>query len=220
MGRAASLAHHLDDQGYGGIFPFAWAGVQVGEVGTRIGGERGISKRLLKLGVYQQRHPAPSEDGHGSCKIGSADLGEVVDAGVAQEALKAHDAGTGHRGELIDISGNHPTPETTVYPQLSGGGRELGVEGIEGGGDRSGVERHVDHRRDPAQCSGPGGGLKALPLRPPRLVDVHMAVDEPGHQHRVSEITRLGRGCVEHGGDVVVFDDHGGRTDSLRGQDL
>ena len=50
---------------------------------------------------------------------------------------------------------------------------------------RHGVQWHVDQRGDPACRRGPRGGGEALPLRAPRLVDVHVGVDQAGQQHLV-----------------------------------
>ena len=55
-------------------------------------------------------------------------------------------------------------------------------------GHRHGVQRHVADRRHPAGQRGPRRGREPLPLGPPRLVDVHVRVHEPGQQGEVAEI--------------------------------
>ena len=54
------------------------------------------------------------------------------------------------------------------------------------------VERHVDERRDAARGRGARRALEALPLGAAGLVDVDVAVDEAGQQHRVADVLDRG----------------------------
>ncbi len=80
-------------------------------------------------------------------------------------------------------------------------------------GDR--VERHVDDRRHPARGGGPRRGREALPLGAPRLVDVHVRVDEPGTSTWCgsSSTTR----AVEPGAERLDRADHSPTTPTSRG---
>ena len=94
-------------------------------------------------------------------------------------------------------------PEADVDRDLALRGRAFHVQRLDRGRRRDRVERHVDDRGDPAGGRRAGGAGEALPLGAAGLVDVHVAVDQPGQQHLV-----VGQGD-RGGADVVVRGDRG-----------
>ena len=193
--------------------------MKVAEVGAGIGVGEGLGDGLLQLGVYQQRHPDVSQDRHRSGEVFTRDVGEVIDAGVAQEALKSHDSSSSHRGKLWSVSRHDPAPEAAVHPELVCCDRELLMEGIEGGGHGGGVQRHVHDGGHPAHSCSLCGGLEAFPRRATGLVDMDMRVDEARHEDGIAEIPGGTTGSVEDCGDARAIQDDSGRSEALRCQD-
>ena len=90
------------------------------------------------------------------------------------EGLHAHDAGVGHAVQLGGVARDQPAPEGGVgVEQAVDRGQLLRQRGCQG--HRVAVQGHVDDGGDAPGEGGPGGGLEALPLGAPRLVDVHVA---------------------------------------------
>jgi hypothetical protein len=85
----------------------------------------------------------------------------------------------------------------------------LELECSDGRRRRQRVERHVDDGGDPARRGRARGGGKSFPLRAPRLVHVHVRVDESGHDHQVA-VVDAGRAVRLDGGDALSFEDDGG----------
>ena len=118
-------------------------------------------------------------------ELAGAQVGELVDPGVEQEALEAEHAGVVQVPQLADVPGDGAAPEADVDVDLALGGLALDLEGGHVDGRRDRVERHVEDGGDPAGGGGPGGRGEALPLGPAGLVDVHVGVDQAGQQDLV-----------------------------------
>ena len=131
--------------------------------------------RPSKVGELGERGP----------QAGVVQRRELRDAGVEQEALEADDARLVQRAQLVEVARHGAAPEGDVDRDLALRRLAFHVQRLDGGRRRDRVEGHVDDRGDPAGDRGAGRGGEALPLGAPRLVDVHVAVDQPGQQHLV-----------------------------------
>ena len=138
------------------------------------------------LGVHDhQRVEAWRSRRSASRSSAGRQVGELVDAGVQQEALEPEHARLVQRSQVGQVARHGATPEAHVDVGLVAGDGPLLLQCRNGNRRRDAVERHVDDRRDAAGRRGPGGAGEALPLGAARLVDVHVGVDEPGQQHLV-----------------------------------
>ena len=75
---------------------------------------------------------------------------------------------------------------------LAGGRLPLGRQRIDARRRRHAVERHVDNRGDPAGRGGARGRVEPLPLGAPRLVDVHMGVDNSRRDDEGTGVKNIG----------------------------
>ena len=216
-------AAELDEQGDGLVLGRGRARAQVGQVaigrGAQGGGGRG-GDGALELGVAQERHPGVAQHLQRGSELGLAHVAELVHPGRHQEALEAQHPGAAQRRQVGQVLGHHPTVKADVDPQAALGRGLLGLQRRHRGGGRDRVERHVDDGGDAAGRRRPGRAGEALPLGAPRLVDVHVAVDQPRHHHQVIgvEHRRPRRHLLEPG---HIRDDparhvHAGRPHPLR----
>ena len=113
------------------------------------------------------------------------DRGELVQPSVGQEALEAERAGLCEVVQLPQVGRGDPGPHADVHVDAAGGGARLGVESCDVDRDRQAVQRHIDERGDPAERGGPGPGLEVLPAGVAWVLQVHVRVDESGHQRHV-----------------------------------
>ena len=121
-----------------------------------------------------------------------------------------------------DVAGHDAAPELDRDFAAPGGGPALRLQGGDRRRRRDRVERHVHERADAAGARGAGRGLEPLPVRAAGIVDVHVRVDEGGHQHEVAEVLDVGRnGCVVvvHGRDPAAFHAHHRGSLALRQDD-
>ena len=113
---------------------------------------------------------------------------ELRRAGIGEEAFESKGAVIQHRVELGCVAGNRASPKADVDPALPLHRLGFGQERFDGSRWRDAVERHVDQGGHPARRCRPRGGLESLPIRPPRLVDVDVRVDEAGHDDEVAVV--------------------------------
>ena len=137
------------------------------------------------LGVHDHEGADPRDLRHRVGELGRREVGELLHAGVEQEALEAEDAGVVEGCEVGDVARDRAAPEADVDPGLVGGDRPLRLQRRDRGGRRDAVERHVDDRRDAPGSRGAGRAGEALPVGATRLVDVDVGVDESRQQHLV-----------------------------------
>src|SRR2546430_9713632 len=71
---------------------------------------------------------------------------------------------------------------------MPGGGAQFLPQCVNRRRDRRGVGRHVHDRRDPACGGGARSGLKAFPLRAPRLVDVNVNIEQSRKDRKITVI--------------------------------
>src|SRR5690606_24701721 len=129
----------------------------------------------------------------------AAGSGENSDSRVDHEGLETADALGDQPVHVLLRPGYHPAPERHVTCDGRPRRGPLLVQGGDGDGRRDRVEGHVDDRCRAAGDRGSGGGGETLPLRPSRLVDVDVAVDEAGEDDQVTE--------VDVGGAITDLDD-------------
>ena len=111
--------------------------------------------------------------------------GELLDAGVHQEALETEDAGGVQRGQFPQVPGHGAAPEADVDEALALGTPALHVQRGDVDRRRDAVERHVQDRGDAAGGGRPRRRREALPLGASGFVDVHVGVDEAREEHDV-----------------------------------
>ena len=139
---------------------------------------------------------------------------ELVDARGGQEALEPEHPVLVQRAQVRDVAGDGSTPEPHVHEALAARGGAFHLERLAGGGGGKGVQRHVDDRRDTTGCRCSGRRGETLPLGAPRLVDVHVRVDEAGQEDLVvGQAHDLASEVVADRGDQPVLD--GDVTDLL-----
>src|SRR5688500_11685268 len=99
----------------------------------------------------------------------------------------------------------------------------LAFESSDRGYRGDGVQRHVDDRGYAACRGGARRRLEAFPVRAPRLVDVHVRVDQAGKDGQVAEVMRLitfaGTRIRVNRGDDAVFDVDAGIAFTVRRHD-
>ena len=137
------------------------------------------------LGMDDHQRVEGGRLGERLTQLGCRQVGELVDAGVQQEALEPEDPGIVQRPQVGHVARDGATPEADVDEGLVAGDRALLLQRRDRDGRRDAVERHVDDRRDTPGGGSAGGAGKALPVGAPRLVHVDVRVDEPGQQHLV-----------------------------------
>ncbi len=71
--------------------------------------------------------------------------------------------------------------------QFAFGSFQLELQRSGRGGDRAGVQWHLDQRGGAPRCRGFRSGLEAFPLRAARLVDVDVRVDDAGYDDLVAD---------------------------------
>ena len=76
-------------------------------------------RRLVALGVHDQRGAELAEDAQGLGHQPGIDRREVRGAGIGEEALEADYPGLPERPELGEVAGNHPAPEGDVDVALA-----------------------------------------------------------------------------------------------------
>ena len=110
---------------------------------------------------------------------------ELVDAGGQQEALEAHHARVVQGRRSAALPGTAPPQNATSTASWPAAAACLAAQRGHGHGRRDAVQRHVHDRGHPARRGGGRRGREPFPLGAPGLVDVHVAVHQPGQQHLV-----------------------------------
>ena len=176
------------------------------------------------LGVHDHQGVVGGEHPQVLLQLVTLQVRELVDAGMQQEALEAEHTVVVQPAEVVDVAGHGTAPEPEVDERLALGDQPLELQGrlVHRGRDR--VQRHVDHRGHPTGRRRLGGGGETLPVRPPRLVDVHVGVDQTGDQRLVVG-QRDHLGALQpvpvrlDGDDLAVPDAHLPVGDPGRGED-
>ena len=138
--------------------------------------------------MHQQRYIASREDRHGSAQLALANQRKLVDARRHEKTLEPADAGVDERVQLAGVAGHHAAPERDVDVALPARGSALRLERRHGRRRRHAVERHVDDGRDAAGRRRARRRGEPFPLGAARLVDVHVRVDEAGHDDEVADV--------------------------------
>ena len=186
-------------------------GVPVGDALGRLGQDAGV------LGVDDEHGVERGELGEDLPDAVVAEVAVLVEARVGGEALEPEDAPVPQGRHLVDIARDGASPEADVDREQAPGGLHLGLEAGDRRRGRARVQRHVDDGGDAPGQGRPGGALVALPGGAAGLVDVHVGVDEPGHEDLVVGDDDLLAGAdvgpgAEQGGNAPVVDDDGGRA--------
>ena len=159
-------------------------------LGDRLRGEPRRQLRVLRM--HCDGKPEPGGARHPGVQRLVVRHHEVVDAGRAHERLEADDAALGELVEAVDRPGHEPAPEGEVDDRRLARGGELEVEGGAVDRRRARVQRHVDERRRPSCRERAGRVGESLPVGPPRLVAVHVRVDNAGEDVQPGRVDRLG----------------------------
>jgi len=106
---------------------------------------------------------------------------------MREEGLDAEDAGIQQILKVVEVRRGHTAVEAAVYMQLSLRGVELDAQRFGCGGHGACVQWHLDQRGDASGGSGLRRGLETFPRRTPWLVDMHMRINDTGHDHLVAE---------------------------------
>ena len=189
-------------------------GVLVGDVLGRLSQDAGV------LGVDDEDGVELGELGEDLLDALVAEVAVLVDARVRGEALEPEDALVPQGRHLVDVARDGAAPEADVDRELALGGLLLGLKVGDRRRGRARVQRHVEDGGDASGQARPGGALVALPGRAAGLVDVHVGIDEPGHEDLVVGYDDLlpglhGGAVLEQGGDALVIDDDDGRSDPV-----
>lgn len=164
--------------------------------------------------MNQQRQAGRRQEGKGPVQVKGPDVGKILDARMDQKGLQAQNPRRQQTRQVLGARGDQAAPKPHVDPQLALGGLKLGPEGLGRDGDGTGVQGHVDERGHAAGRGCPGGRGKTLPIRPSRLVDMHMHVGQAGHQDQIAQVDdrkpRFPDGVVGfEGRDLPVLDHDG-----------
>ena len=151
-------------------------------------GARDRVRLAARLPGRARRGPAEgsvlAQHRHGVRRSRLGGVGELVDPRMHQEGLASeHSRQPRARRVTRRCQGRRRPrsrrPRSTALRRP----RSLLLERRARGGHRQAVERHVDNRGHPAGGGGSRACLEALPLGAPRLVEVHVAIDEPRGDH-------------------------------------
>ena len=94
---------------------------------------------------------------------------------------------------------DRPTPAHPVHQALPRRRRALGLQRLHRRRLRQAVQRHIDQRRIPSRSRRTRRRAKALPLRPSRLVDVHMRIHQPRQQRHVPQSSTVASAAISAG---------------------
>ena len=124
--------------------------------------------------------PEPSRSLHALEERPIVGLLEVVDARVAHERLEADHAAVGELVEPVDVAGDEAAPEAEVDERRAASGLDLEVERRAVDRRRRRVQRHVEEARAATGGEGRGAGREPLPVGAPRIVEMHVRIDDAG----------------------------------------
>lgn len=196
-------------------------GGEVGRVEALPAGS-GLADPVGVLRVDEKDRAEPRDLRKRRAKILFGRVSELRNPGGDEEALETRDAPAVERSELREIARNDAAPEADVHERAPPRRGRFCPERGHRRRRRNAVERHVEDCCDATRRGGAGCRLEALPLRPPRLVDVDVRVHEAGHHDGVSVVdpvrSRARRARLD-GHDDAAADDHRGRARSRRRDD-
>src|SRR3989442_107148 len=219
--RSARSPADRQEQGDGCILGGRRSRREVRGVLTPLGRPRGwqIRERPIdgvgQFGVGEERCTQAPEDWHGAFELRATDVSEFRHAGRYEERFETEDPLAPERGQLGFVARHNAAPEADV-DMTSGGCRlALGGQRYDRGRGRHAVERHVDEGRD-ASCRGCARPrLETLPVGAPRLVQVHVRIDEAWHDDVFARVDQscIGWDCVvgRDGSDTLAVDLYTGR---------
>src|SRR5450432_2285454 len=101
--------------------------------------------------------------------------------------------------QLSNIPRNEPAPKPSVYPEFACRGSDLFLECGYGCRCRDAVQRHFNQGSDATGSSRLGCSGESFPFRTPRLVDVHVGVDQARHNRKIAGIVNRRAGW-----DIVI----------------
>ena len=152
------------------------------------------------LGVHGD-DPVQSRRGrHSGVQRRVVGAAEVLDARVRHEGLEADHAALGELLHVPDAPRHQTAPEAEVDARGRLRSGQLGVEGLRVGRRRRRVERHVEVGREAAGGERRAAGRDPLPVRPARLVEVHVWV-EPAREDQLPARVDLAPGALQLGLD-------------------
>ena len=112
----------------------------------------------------------------------------AVDARIDEKAFEPPHSGGRESFDLTLVIVNHSAPRRPVDAAFAARSFPLSFKRSDGSCRRKAVQRHIDQQcvtagRRRARC-----GLETLPLRPARIVDVNMGIDQPRQNRRIAEV--------------------------------
>ena len=194
-------------------------------VGARIARERTsrLFERSRELRVHEERRADVGQNPHRDRELGLVHVGKLGHSRVGQETLEREHPFTEEVSELLRVLRHCAAGEAHVDVGATFERARLGVERRNRHGGRQAVERHVAHHRDPALRRRAGGRLEALPRVASGIVDVHVRVDDAGHDDEIARVEHLRAGghrrYREHRANLPVGDVDSPRLHRLAGDD-
>ena len=143
---------------------------------------------------------------------------EIVYPAVAHKGFEAHHAAGRQIRQVREVPRAKCAPETEVHHGTGLRGLPLGEEALLVQHGWPGVERHVEVARHPARREGARAAGEAFPIRPARLVEMHVRIN-PAREDVKTGGVEVGERGTEHGvaqrGDLAVLDADVQSGDSL-----
>src|SRR3954447_21068272 len=161
-----------------------------GDVVAPVGATPARRQRVV-LRVHGHDRAEPRAHLHRGVQRGVVGAREVVHAAGRHERLEADHAALVQLLETIRIAGHDAAPQAEVDARRGVRGRELGIERGSVERRRMRVERHLEARGHAAGGERGGAGRPTLPVRPARLVEVHVRVEAAGEDVQAGRVDLL-----------------------------
>src|ERR1044071_3148950 len=184
--RLTAQTNHQRD---GLVLSFHWARPEKRRILTRFSTSFALFLESLvnsfgNFRMHDENIAQSCQFGHRFPKIALGYIRKLVNARMNQEAFESEHACIMKTREFARVSRHDAAPEADIHRTLRLSRREFFLKISKRSSRRNDVEGHLDNRCDAARCRRQRRSLKALPLRPPRLVDVDVRVYESGHDDR------------------------------------
>ena len=155
--------------------------------------------------MHQQRQSSPCDSGQRRSQLLLRDHGETVDAGMDQKTFEPRHACGCESFNVALIIVNNSAPSRPIDAAFAACSRTLGLQSGNSSRRRQAVQRHIHQQRVTARSRCSCRGFEAFPFRAPRIVDVHVRIDQPGKNGRIAKVVP-----VEILGYLIVRDNRPG----------